>query len=274
MRSLHPGYSSECTGWRCWGSVSGASSVALAGGLVGSRPRGTSGSPHCSSRPPSPAAAGGANIAVSGLAAAAASITHRRGHGASIGASSPGCCLPPWPGPLAGGLAAVAHPSRRAQDRHRHGAHRLRRRPPPPAAGRAGASRPAQHPRRGDRSSGDRRARGLNRAHLGSLRLPALIPCVGEEPASASGRKRTLVVGIAVRRGRPSATSARRHRLDAPVGVGAAGSIPGALLGARLTRPALAAPAAARGRRNPRRRRHGGDPPGRALVVLWRAKNP
>jgi uncharacterized membrane protein YfcA len=73
---------------------------------------------------------------------------------------------------------------------------------------------------------------GLIGLILGSLRLPALIRWVGEQPARAVGTN--LVVGIGV-----GAAGLAGH---VPGGVdwtllwvGAAGSIPGALLGARLT---------------------------------------
>jgi uncharacterized protein len=73
---------------------------------------------------------------------------------------------------------------------------------------------------------------GLIGLILGSLRLPALIRWVGEEPARAIGTN--LVVGIAV-----GAAGLAGH---APGGidwtllwVGAAGSAPGAVLGSRLT---------------------------------------
>jgi uncharacterized membrane protein YfcA len=68
---------------------------------------------------------------------------------------------------------------------------------------------------------------------LGSLRMPALLRVVGEEPARAVGTNVTVgfCVGVAGALGHlPSASP------DWPLlGVGAAASIPGALLGSRLT---------------------------------------
>ena len=75
---------------------------------------------------------------------------------------------------------------------------------------------------------------GLIGLILGSLRLPALIRWVGEEPA-ASRRDESRRRGRC-RGGRARGPPARRHRLDL-LGVGAAGSIPGAC-SARATRAA------------------------------------
>ena len=73
---------------------------------------------------------------------------------------------------------------------------------------------------------------GLIGLILGSLRLPALLRFVGEEPARAIGTN--LVVGIAV--GAAGLVGHLPGGIDwTLLWVGAAGSIPGALLGARLT---------------------------------------
>ena len=73
---------------------------------------------------------------------------------------------------------------------------------------------------------------GLIGLILGSLRLPALIRWVGEEPARAVGTN--LVVGIAV--GAAGLVGHLPGGIDwTLLWVGAAGSIPGALLGSRLT---------------------------------------
>src|SRR5438132_1689948 len=73
---------------------------------------------------------------------------------------------------------------------------------------------------------------GLVGLILGSLRLPALIRFVGEEPARAIGTN--LVVGIAV--GAAGLVGHLPGGVDwTLLGVGAAGSIPGAVIGARLT---------------------------------------
>ena len=73
---------------------------------------------------------------------------------------------------------------------------------------------------------------GLIGLILGSLRLPAMIRWVGEEPARAVGTN--LVVGIAV--GAAGLVGHLPGGIDwTLLWVGAAGSIPGALLGSRLT---------------------------------------
>jgi uncharacterized membrane protein YfcA len=73
---------------------------------------------------------------------------------------------------------------------------------------------------------------GLIGLILGTLRVPALIRWVGEEPARAIGTN--LVVGIAV--GAAGLVGHLPGGVDwTLLWVGAAGSIPGALLGSRLT---------------------------------------
>jgi uncharacterized membrane protein YfcA len=73
---------------------------------------------------------------------------------------------------------------------------------------------------------------GLIGLILGSLRLPALIRWVGEEPSRAIGTN--LVVGVAV--GAAGLLGHLPGGIDwTLLAVGAAGSVPGALLGARLT---------------------------------------
>jgi uncharacterized membrane protein YfcA len=179
-----------------------------------------------------PAAAGGANIAVSGLAAAAGSLSHIRAR--RVDWRLVGWMLPPSvAGAIGGGYAAGRLP----QDALRivigsflllFGVDLLRRRRAPLAA-------PKPEP--------DVRAAvvagavigaigGLIGLILGTLRLPALIRLVGEEPARAIGTN--LVVGIAV-----GAAGLLGH---APGGVdwsllavGGATSVPGALLGSRYT---------------------------------------
>jgi uncharacterized membrane protein YfcA len=67
---------------------------------------------------------------------------------------------------------------------------------------------------------------------LGSLRMPALLRFVGEEPARAVGTN--LIVGVLV--GAAGVVGHAPGGIDWTVfGVGAAASVPGALLGARLT---------------------------------------
>jgi len=73
---------------------------------------------------------------------------------------------------------------------------------------------------------------GLIGLILGSLRMPALIRWVGEEPAQAVGTN--LVVGVAV--GAAGLVGHLPGGIDwTLLEVGAAGSIPGALIGSRLT---------------------------------------
>src|SRR5205823_13063298 len=73
---------------------------------------------------------------------------------------------------------------------------------------------------------------GLVGLILGSLRLPALLRYVGETPARAIGTN--LVVGVAV--GIAGVVGHLTGGVDwTLLAVGAAASVPGALLGARLT---------------------------------------
>ena len=204
--------------------------VALAGGLAG-LVLGNIRLPALLFASSSPAAAGGANIAISGLAAAAAAITHVRAR--RVDWRLVAWMLPPSVvGALAGGLAAGHIPA----DALRivigaallaFGLDLLRPRRDQ-ASGRGGAE--------GLRavlvaSAAIGLLGGLVGLILGSLRLPALIRFVGAEPARAIGTN--LVVGIAV-------GAAFVGHLPGGVdwtllGVGAAGSIPGAFLGSRLT---------------------------------------
>jgi uncharacterized membrane protein YfcA len=205
--------------------------VALAGGLVG-LVLGNIRLPVFLLVATNPAAAGGANIAVSGLAAAAGSITHVRA--GRVDWRLVAWMLPPSVlGALVGGFAASRVPADAllvviGAALLLFGIDLLRPRT---------QAEPKQH------ASPDVRAAvvagaatgvlgGLIGLILGSLRLPALIRWVGEQPARAVGTN--LVVGIGV-----GAAGLAGH---VPGGVdwtllwvGAAGSIPGALLGARLT---------------------------------------
>jgi hypothetical protein len=181
----------------------------------------------------SPAAAGGANIAVSGLAAAAASITHIRAR--RVDWRLVAWMLPPSVlGAIGGGAAASYVPA----DALRiligsalllFGIDLLRPR-------RSGPIPPP-------RAEPDIRAAVLSGAVigvlggligliLGSLRMPALLRWVGEEPARAVGTN--LVVGVAV--GAAGLLGHLPGGIDwTLLAVGAAGSIPGALIGSRLT---------------------------------------
>ena len=206
--------------------------VALAGGLVG-LVLGNIRLPVLLFAAASPAAAGGANIAVSGLAAAAASITHIRAR--RVDWRLVAWMLPPSVlGAIGGGAAASYVPA----DALRivigsalllFGIDLLRPR-------RSGPIPPP-------RAEPDIRAAVLSGAVigvlggligliLGSLRMPALLRWVGEEPARAVGTN--LVVGVAV--GLAGLVGHLPGGIDwTLLEVGAAGSVPGALLGSRLT---------------------------------------
>lgn len=206
--------------------------VALAGGLVG-LVLGNIRLPVMLYVATSPTAAGGANIAVSGIAAAVASTTHIRA--GRVDWRLVAWMLPPSVvGAVAGGLAASAIPGNALRivigsALLAFGADLLRPQaaPAPRAAG----------------SGLDVRAAvlsglvigvlgGLIGLILGSLRMPALICWVGEEPARAIGTN--LVVGIAV--GTAGLLGHLRGGIDwTLLEVGAAGSIPGAFIGSRLT---------------------------------------
>jgi uncharacterized membrane protein YfcA len=206
--------------------------VALAGGLVG-LVLGNIRLPILLFAAASPAAAGGANIAVSGLAAAAASVSHVRAR--RVDWRLVAWMLPPSiVGAVAGGAAASHVPA----DALRivigtallaFGIDLLRPR-------RAAApARPVAEPNlRAAVLAGALIGLlgGLIGLILGSLRMPALIRWVGEEPARAVGTN--LVVGIAV--GAAGLVGHIPGGIDwTLLWVGASGSIPGAVLGSRLT---------------------------------------
>ena len=187
----------------------------------------------------SPAATGAANIAVSGLAAAAASITHIRAgrvHWRLVAWMLP----PSVAGAVAGGYAAGHLPANTLRivigaALVAFGVDLLRPR-------RNAVPAPRDHP--------DLRAAvvagavigaigGLIGLILSTLRVPALIRWVGEEPARAIGTN--LIVGIAV--GAAGFLGHLPGGIDwTLLAVGAAASIPSALLGARYT-GRLSAPA-------------------------------
>jgi uncharacterized membrane protein YfcA len=206
--------------------------VALAGGLVG-LVLGNIRLPVLLFASANPAAAGGANIAVSGIAAAAASITHVRARRVHWRLAA--WMLPPSVvGALAGGFAASHVPANAL--RIVIGSALL--------AFGIDLLRPKRGPRAGPpREEPDIAAAvasgaaigvlgGLIGLILGSLRLPALIRWVGEEPARAVGTN--MVVGIAV--GAAGLLGHLPGGIDwTLLWVGAAGSVPGSLLGSRLT---------------------------------------
>jgi uncharacterized membrane protein YfcA len=179
-----------------------------------------------------PAAVGGANIAVSGLAAAAGSIVHIRAR--RVDWRLVAWMVPPSiVGAVGGGYAAGHLPGNTL--RIVIGAALLvfgvdllrprRNATPPPraepnlrAAVVAGAAIGA--------------IGGLIGLILGALRVPALIRWVGEEPARAVGTN--LVVGIAV--GAAGLLGHVPNGVDwTLLAVGGAASVPGALLGSRYT---------------------------------------
>jgi uncharacterized protein len=206
--------------------------VALAGGLAG-LVLGNIRLPVLLFASGSPAAAGGANIAVSGIAAAAASITHVRAR--RVDRRLLAWMLPPSvAGAVAGGAAASYVPANALRivigtallafgidllrPKRRRAAVEPRAEPDIRAAVVSGALIGALG--------------GLIGLILGALRLPTLIRWVGEEPVRAIGTN--LVVGIAV--GAAGLVGHLPGGIDwTLLWVGAAGSAPGALLGSRLT---------------------------------------
>jgi uncharacterized membrane protein YfcA len=179
-----------------------------------------------------PAAVGGANIAVSGLAAAAGSIAHiraRRVHWRLVAWMAP----PSVVGAIGGGYAAGHLPANTL--RIVIGAALL--------AFGVDLLRPRKNPTPAPREEPDLRAAvlagavigaigGLIGLILGTLRVPALIRWVGEEPARAVGTN--LVVGVAV--GAAGLLGHLPGGVDwTLLAVGGATSIPGALLGSRYT---------------------------------------
>jgi len=205
--------------------------VALAGGLVG-LVLGNIRLPAVLLVAVSPASAGGANIAISGVAAATASVGHIRA-GRINWRLFAWMAPPSVAGALVGGYLAGVVPDEAvllgiAVVLVYSGVDLLRRKPQP---------RPADQEL-------DVRAAVLSGAAigllggfvgliLGSLRMPALLRLVGETPARAVGTN--LLVGVLV-----GVAGLLGHLPGAApdlgiVLVGSAASIPGALLGARLT---------------------------------------
>jgi uncharacterized protein len=205
--------------------------VALAGGAVG-LVLGNLRLPLFLLAASSPASAGGANIAVSGIAAATASTTHIRA--GRINWRLFGWMAPPSiAGAVVGGYLAGTVPDAAlllviSAVLLYSGLDLLLRRTVPVAAreGRRILSAVVSGAVIGLLG-------GFVGLILGSLRMPALLRLVGEPPSRAVGTNLAVgvCVGVAGLLGHlPSATPDYRLLL-----VGGAASIPGALLGARLT---------------------------------------
>jgi uncharacterized protein len=205
--------------------------VALAGGLVG-LVLGNIRLPAVLLVAASPASAGGANIAISGVAAATASVSHVRA--GRINWRLFAWMAPPSVlGALVGGFLAGVVPDEAVLlgigvVLVYSGIDLLRRRPRP---------RPADHELDLRAAVFSGAAIGLLGGFvgliLGSLRMPALLRLVGEVPSRAVGTNLLVgvLVGIAGLIGHlPSAAPDLGIVL-----LGSAASIPGALVGARLT---------------------------------------
>jgi uncharacterized membrane protein YfcA len=205
--------------------------VALIGGLVG-LVLGNIRLPLILLVASSPAGGAGANIGISGVAATAASVAHIRARRVNwrlfvvmappsvVGAIAGGIVSGALPGDVLLGIVAAALLY--------FGVDLLRRKPVPPAE---------------ERTELDLRAAAVAGAVigfiggvvgliLGALRMPALLRYVGERPSLAVGTN--LAVGVLV--GAAGVIGHAPSGVDWDLlGIGAAASIPGALLGARWT---------------------------------------
>jgi uncharacterized protein len=205
--------------------------VALAGGLVG-LVLGNIRLPAVLLVAASPASAGGANIAISGVAAATASVAHLRA-GRINWRLFAWMAPPSVVGALVGGYLAGVVPDDAvllaiAVVLVYSGIDLLRRKPNPPRADHELDLRAAVLSGAAIGLLG-----GFVGLILGALRMPALLRLVGEVPSRAVGTNLLVgvLVGIAGLIGHlPSAAPDLGILL-----VGSAASIPGALLGARLT---------------------------------------
>jgi hypothetical protein len=209
--------------------------VALSGGLVG-LVLGNLRLPAVLLLASSPAAAGGANIAISGVAAATASVAHVRA-GRVNWRLFAWMAPPSVVGALVGGYLA-GHVSETAlllgiAAVLLYSGVDLLRWEPPARRPDTDPAPPLDIPAAVWSGLAIGLLGGLVGLILGTLRMPALLRLVGETPARAAGTNITVgvCVGIAGLLGHlPNA--APDWELLA---VGAAASIPGALLGARLT---------------------------------------
>jgi uncharacterized membrane protein YfcA len=204
--------------------------VALAGGLAG-LVLGNIRLPFALALASSPAAGAGANIGISAVAAATASITHIRARRVDWGLFG-WLVVPSVAGAVAGGLIS-GELSRKALlvvigvALLYFGIDLLRPKRPP--AGPSSRGGPAATIAIG---LGIGLLGGLVGLILGSLRMPAMIRWLGEPPARAIGTN--LAVGFWV--GIAGVVGHAPGGVDwGLLGIGAGASIPGALLGARLT---------------------------------------
>ena len=181
----------------------------------------------------SPAAGAGANIGISGVAAFAAALAHIRA--GRINWRLFACMAPPsMAGAVVGGLISGAIPDTAlllviGVALVYFGVDLLRRKPRP----RESASGDALDVRAAVVSGAlIGLLGGLVGLILGTLRMPALLRWVGEVPARAVGTN--LAVGFWV--GAAGVVGHLPGGVDwAALGAGAAASVPGALIGARLT---------------------------------------
>ena len=206
--------------------------VAFAGGLVG-LVLGNIRLPATLLVASSAAAGGGANLAISAIAALTAATVHIR-HGRINWRLVAWMAPPSIVGAVAGGYLAGAIPEWLLLDRDRRGAD--------PVGGRAAAQpaeagrrrrRRARRPRGGAQRRGDRSARRARRPDP-RLAADARAAALGRRDAQrAVGTNVTVgvFVGVAGALGAPPERGARPRRDR----LGGAASIPGALLGSRLT---------------------------------------
>jgi uncharacterized membrane protein YfcA len=204
--------------------------VALAGGLAG-LVLGNIRLPFALALASSPAAGAGANIGISAVAAATASITHIRARRVDWGLFG-WLVVPSVAGAVAGGLIS-GELSRKALlvvigvALLYFGIDLLRPKRPPAGPSRQGGAAATIAIGLGIGLLG-----GLVGLILGSLRMPAMIRWLGEPPARAIGTN--LAVGFWV--GIAGVVGHGPGGVDwGLLGIGAGASIPGALLGARLT---------------------------------------
>ena len=241
--------------------------VALAGGLVG-LVLGNIRLPLVLLLASSPAAGAGANIGISGIAALTAATVHVRA-GRINWRLFAWMAPPSMAGAVAGGYLSGLLPGDVLLAIIGAAAPLLRRRPAAPAGAEVrsarGSGARARHPCRGHQRRLIGVLGGLVGLILGALRMPALLRYVGETPARAVGTN--LTVGVCV--GAAGVIGHTPEGVDWDLlGIGAAASVPGALLGARLTGRLERAGSAAGDRRRAARSRLSHPRPGVRLTRL------